>query len=102
LVVNNSRLGIPLLFAYDVIHAYKTMFPIPLGETASWDMETIRRTSEISAKESAAAGLHWTFAPMVDIPRDARWGRIMEGSGDDEFAMASWLSITWPFGKPSR
>ncbi len=85
LVVENSRLGIPLLFGYDVIHGYKTMFPVPLAETASWDLEAVEASSRISAIESAAAGLHWTFAPMVDISRDARWGRIMEGCGEDTY-----------------
>lgn len=81
LAAENSRLGIPLIFGYDVIHGYRTMFPIPLGESASWDLDAI----EISAREAAAAGLHWTFAPMVDVSRDARWGRIMEGAGEDTY-----------------
>ncbi|MEM7551514.1 MAG: beta-glucosidase BglX [Bacteroidota bacterium] len=85
LTVENSRLGIPLLFAYDVIHGYKTMFPIPLAEASSWDMEIIEKGSAIAAKESAAAGLHWTFAPMLDISRDARWGRMMETNGEDPY-----------------
>ncbi len=84
-VVENSRLGIPLLFGYDVIHGYKTIFPIPLGESASWDLENIQQTASIAAKEAAAAGIHWTFAPMVDISRDARWGRVMEGAGEDPY-----------------
>lgn len=85
LVVENSRLGIPLLFGYDVIHGYQTMFPIPLGEASSWDPDLVERTASIAAKEAAAAGIHWTFAPMVDISRDARWGRVMEGSGEDTY-----------------
>ena len=85
LAVENSRLGIPLLFGYDVIHGYRTMFPIPLAEAASWEPELAERSSRIAALEATAAGLHWTFAPMVDIARDARWGRIMEGSGEDPF-----------------
>ncbi len=85
LAVENSRLGIPMIFAYDVIHGYKTMFPIPLGETASWDMKAIKASARVAAREAAAAGLHWTFAPMVDISRDARWGRVMEGAGEDPF-----------------
>ncbi len=85
LAVNNSRLGIPLIFAYDVIHGYKTMFPIPLGETSSWDMEVLETGAKIAAKEASAVGLHWTFAPMVDLMRDARWGRVMEGSGEDPY-----------------
>ncbi len=85
LVVENSRLGIPLIFGYDVIHGYKTMAPIPLAEAASWDLEAVERSARMAATEAAAAGLHWTFAPMVDIARDARWGRIMEGAGEDPY-----------------
>ncbi|MFB9056181.1 beta-glucosidase BglX [Mariniflexile ostreae] len=85
IVMENSRLKIPLLFGYDVIHGYKTMFPIPLGESASWDLEAIKKSAEIAAREASASGLHWTFAPMIDISRDARWGRIMESSGEDPF-----------------
>lgn len=83
LAIENSRLGIPLVFGYDVIHGYKTMFPIPLAEVASWDMDAIATSARIAGTEAAAAGVHWTFAPMVDISRDARWGRIMEGAGED-------------------
>jgi len=85
LAVENSRLKIPLIFGYDVIHGYKTIFPIPLGEAASWDLAAVERSARVAATEAAAAGLHWTFGPMVDIARDARWGRIMEGSGEDPF-----------------
>ena len=85
IAVEESRLGIPLMFAYDVIHGYQTMFPIPLGEAASWDLEMIERNARIAAVESSAAGLHWTFAPMVDIGRDARFGRVMEGAGEDPY-----------------
>jgi beta-glucosidase len=85
LAVENSRLKIPLIFGYDVIHGYKTIFPIPLGEAASWDPAAVERSARVAATEAAAAGLHWTFGPMVDIARDARWGRIMEGSGEDPF-----------------
>ena len=77
-VVENTRLKIPLIFAYDVIHGYKTIFPIPLGESCSWDLAIIEQTAKVAAKEAAASGLQWTFAPMVDISRDARWGRVME------------------------
>lgn len=84
-VVENSRLGIPLIFGYDVIHGYQTMFPIPLGESASWNPELARLSASIAAKEAAAAGLHWTFAPMMDVGRDARWGRVMEGAGEDPY-----------------
>ena len=80
-----SRLGIPLIFGYDVIHGYKTIFPIPLAEACSWDIKGIEKNSSIAAKEASAAGLHWTFAPMCDITNDPRWGRIMEGIGEDPF-----------------
>jgi len=85
LAVENSPNGIPLVFANDVIHGYKTISPIPLAEAASWDMETIERSSRIAAIEASAVGLNWTFAPMVDISRDARWGRVMEGAGEDPY-----------------
>lgn len=85
IAVNHTRLGIPILFGQDVIHGYKTIFPIPLGEACSWDLEMMRRTAEIAAIEAASDGLHWTFAPMVDIGRDARWGRVMEGAGEDPY-----------------
>ncbi|MGN6164504.1 MAG: glycoside hydrolase family 3 N-terminal domain-containing protein [Flavisolibacter sp.] len=80
-----SRLKIPLLFAMDVIHGYRTVFPIPLAEAASWDLDAIQLASHIAATEASAAGLHWTFAPMVDISRDPRWGRMMEGAGEDVY-----------------
>ena len=85
LALSESRHKIPLMFGYDVIHGFKTMFPVPLGEAASWDMEAIEASARIGAIEAAAAGIHWTFAPMVDISRDARWGRVMEGAGEDVF-----------------
>ena len=85
LVMENSRLKIPLLFGYDVIHGYKTIFPVPLGETASWDLKAMEESARIAALESAAHGVNWTFSPMIDISRDARWGRIMEGSGEDPY-----------------
>jgi beta-glucosidase len=85
LAVEGTRLKIPLLFGLDVIHGYRTMFPIPLGEAASWDLEAIERSARVSATEAAAAGIHWTFAPMLDISRDARWGRVMEGAGEDPY-----------------
>ncbi|MRW93311.1 beta-glucosidase BglX [Duganella sp. FT80W] len=80
-----SRLKIPLLFGLDVIHGYRTVFPVPLGEAASWDLEAIELSAHIAAKEASAAGVHWTFAPMVDIARDPRWGRVMEGAGEDTY-----------------
>ncbi|OGX87039.1 glycosyl hydrolase [Hymenobacter lapidarius] len=80
-----SRLKIPLLFGLDVIHGYQTVFPIPLAEAASWDMAAIRQGAHVAAREAAAAGQHWTFAPMVDVARDPRWGRVMEGAGEDAY-----------------
>lgn len=80
-----SRLGIPLVFAQDVIHGFRTTFPIPLAEAASWDLEVIERSARIAGEEAAAAGIHWTFAPMVDVTRDPRWGRVMEGAGEDPY-----------------
>lgn len=85
IAVEETRLGIPLLFGYDVIHGYKTIFPIPLGEAASWDLEMMEKTARVAAAEAAAEGIHWTYAPMVDIARDPRWGRISEGAGEDVF-----------------
>jgi beta-glucosidase len=83
--VDGSRLKIPLLLGFDVIHGYRTVFPIPLGETASWDPASAERAAAIAAAETAAVGLKWTFAPMVDIARDPRWGRIAEGAGEDPY-----------------
>lgn len=83
IAIEETRLHIPLLFGYDVIHGYKTIFPIPLGEAASWDLAAIENAARVAATEAAAVGLHWTFAPMVDICRDPRWGRVMEGAGED-------------------
>ncbi|MNQ02433.1 Periplasmic beta-glucosidase precursor [compost metagenome] len=80
-----SRLKIPLLFGQDVIHGYKTTFPIPLGEAASWDLDAMKLSARIAATEASASGIHWTFAPMVDIARDPRWGRVMEGAGEDSY-----------------
>lgn len=87
-VVDSSRLGVPLMFAYDVIHGYKTIFPIPLAQSSSWDLDQIEEDSKISAKEAASAGINWTFNPMLDVSRDARWGRVMEGSGEDTYLAA--------------
>lgn len=83
--VNNSRLHIPLLFGMDVIHGYKTIFPIPLGMSATWDMELIKKSASIAASEASADGIQWTFSPMVDLTRDPRWGRVSEGNGEDAF-----------------
>lgn len=85
IAVEESRLGIPLIFGFDVIHGYKTISPIPLAEAASWDLEAMQRSAEMAAEEASAAGINWTFAPMVDISRDARWGRVMEGAGEDPY-----------------
>src|ERR1700704_1179014 len=83
--VTESRLHIPLIFGQDVIHGYRTVFPIPLGEAASWDPEAVEAAARVAAREAAAAGVHWTFAPMVDIARDPRWGRIAEGAGQGPY-----------------
>ena len=85
IAVEETRLGIPLLFGLDVIHGYKTTFPIPLAEASSWDLDIIEKSAHLAAKEAASAGVNWTFNPMVDIARDPRWGRIAEGSGEDPF-----------------
>ena len=85
IAVEETRLGIPLIFGFDVIHGYKTITPIPLAEAASWDLEAIELSAKNAALEASAAGINWTFAPMVDISRDARWGRVMEGGGEDPY-----------------
>jgi beta-glucosidase len=97
LAVENSRLGIPIIFGYDVIHGYKTMFPVPIAQAASWDIEVARLGSEVAAREASSAGIHWTFAPMIDISRDARWGRIMESPGEDPY-LASIMAKGWVEG----
>ena len=83
--VEESRLGIPLLFAMDVVHGYRTIFPVPLAMAASFDPDVARQASRVAAIESSVSGLHWTFAPMIDIARDARWGRVVEGAGEDPY-----------------
>ncbi|HET8728817.1 MAG TPA: beta-glucosidase BglX, partial [Alphaproteobacteria bacterium] len=85
IAVEETRLGIPLLFGHDVVHGFRTIFPIPLAEAASWDLAAIEESARIAAREAAAAGVHWTFAPMVDVSRDPRWGRIAEGAGESPF-----------------
>ena len=85
IAVEETRLGIPLIFGHDVIHGYKTIFPIPLAESSSWDLELMEKSARVAATEASADGLNWTFAPMVDISRDARWGRVMEGAGEDPY-----------------
>jgi len=92
IAVEETRLGIPLIIGFDVIHGYKTLSPIPLAEAASWDMEAIKKSAQIAADEASASGINWTFGPMVDVYRDARWGRVMEGSGEDPF-LGSKISI---------
>lgn len=85
IAVEETRLGIPLIFGLDVIHGHKTLFPIPLAEAASWDLEAIENSARIAAIEASSTGINWTFAPMIDIYRDARWGRVMEGAGEDPY-----------------
>jgi beta-glucosidase len=85
IAVKESRLGIPLLFGFDVIHGYKNYFPVPIGLASSWDPALVERTAAIAAKEASVSGVNWTFAPMLDIARDARWGRVVEGAGEDTF-----------------
>jgi beta-glucosidase len=88
-VVEETRLGIPLLFGFDVIHGLRTILPVPIALAASWDPEVIERAQSVAAREARAVGIHWTFAPMVDIARDPRWGRIIEGAGEDPFLGAA-------------
>ncbi len=85
IAVEESRLKIPLLFGMDVIHGYRTIFPIPLGLSSSWDMNLIKKTAKMAAKEATSGGINWVFSPLVDISRDPRWGRIAEGSGEDPY-----------------
>lgn len=89
IAVEESRLKIPLLFAMDVIHGYETLFPIPLGLSATWDMALIEQTARMAAQEASADGINWTFSPMVDVSRDPRWGRVSEGNGEDPFLGAA-------------
>lgn len=89
IAVEESRLKIPVLFALDVIHGYRTIFPVPLAMAASWDPGLYERSQAVAAREARAAGIHWTFAPMVDVARDARWGRIVEGAGEDPYLGAA-------------
>src|SRR5437762_11487568 len=89
IAVKESRLGIPLLFGRDVIHGYRTIFPIPLAQAATWDAELVEQAARQAAREAAAEGIRWTFAPMIDIARDPRWGRVAESLGEDP-----WLGST--------
>ncbi|WP_258097791.1 beta-glucosidase BglX [Marinoscillum pacificum] len=94
MAVENSRLGIPLIFGYDVIHGYKTMLPVPIAQSASWDFEGAKRGAALAAQETGASGVHWTFSPMIDVSWDARWGRIMEGAGEDSY-LTSVMAKAW-------
>lgn len=85
IAVEETRLHIPLLFGFDVIHGHRTIFPIPLGQASSWDLEAIQKSERIAATEASAEGINWAYAPMVDIARDPRWGRVMEGAGEDTY-----------------
>ncbi|MEM2218202.1 MAG: glycoside hydrolase family 3 N-terminal domain-containing protein, partial [Thermofilaceae archaeon] len=95
LAIKGSKLGIPLLMGLDVIHGYKTIFPIPLAMASSWEPEVVRKAAEVAAREAAAEGIKWTFAPMVDIARDPRWGRIAEGFGEDPYlsSVMAWAAV---------
>ncbi len=97
MAVNESRLGIPMLFGYDVVHGYKTMVPIPLAQASSWDEDVAIASNRLAAKEAASSGLSWAFAPMIDVSRDARWGRIMEGGGEDPY-LTSVMARGWVKG----
>ena len=85
IAVEESRMGIPLIIGFDVIHGFKTLSPIPLAEAASWDLDAIKKSAQVAADEASASGINWTFGPMMDVTRDARWGRVMEGSGEDPY-----------------
>ncbi|MET0419375.1 MAG: glycoside hydrolase family 3 N-terminal domain-containing protein, partial [Actinoplanes sp.] len=89
LAVEGNRLGVPALFGFDVIHGLRTIFPVPIAMAASWDLETIEGGQAVAGREARAVGIHWTFAPMVDIARDPRWGRIVEGAGEDPYLGAA-------------
>ena len=86
--MEESRLGIPILFGHDVIHGYRTTYPIPLALACSWNPDLVRRASEVAAQEAYACGINWTFSPMIDVSRDPRWGRVMEGFGEDTYTNA--------------
>ncbi len=100
IAVHESRHGIPLLIGRDVIHGFATVFPIPLGQAASWNPEVVERGARIAAREAAACGVNWTFAPMIDIGRDPRWGRVAEGYGEDPYLTAT-LAAAAVRGTPS-
>ena len=88
MAVNESRLKIPLLVGLDVIHGFRTIFPIPLAQSCSWDTTLVRKAARVAAIEASAYGVNWTYSPMVDVAHDARWGRIAEGNGEDPFLSA--------------
>ncbi len=94
IAMEQSRLKIPILFGLDVIHGYRTTFPVPLALAATWDPELVQRCSAVAAREATTDGIRWTFSPMVDIARDARWGRIVEGAGEDPYLGAAWRRHT--------
>jgi beta-glucosidase len=97
IATKESRLGIPIIYGQDVIHGYQTVFPIPLGQSASWDPELVRQAARIAAQEASRVGIHWTFAPMMDIARDPRWGRIIESAGEDPY-LGSAMARAWVKG----
>src|SRR5580700_11199144 len=97
LAVEKSRLHIPLVFALDVIHGYRTIFPVPLAMASTWDPALVEQASRIAAKEATSEGIRWTFSPMVDIARDARWGRIVEGAGEDRY-LGSAMAVAYVHG----
>ena len=95
----DTRLGIPLIFGFDVIHGYRTVFPVPIATAASWDPGVAEEGQRIAAREARAAGIHWTFAPMIDIARDPRWGRIIEGAGEDPLLTSNGSTSTRQLNK---
>ena len=101
IAVEESRLGIPLLFGMDVIHGYETVFPIPLGLSCTWDMEAVEESAHIAAVEAGSDGICWTFSPMLDVSRDPRWGRVSEGNGEDPY-LASRIAEAMVYGYQGR
>src|SRR5437868_11819995 len=100
IAVEQSRLHIPLIFGLDVIHGFRTEFPIPLGLASTWDPDLVQQTARVAAREASASGIRWTFSPMVDIARDARWGRMAEGAGEDPF-LGSMMARAYEIGRAS-
>ena len=101
MAVEETRLGIPLLFGYDVIHGFRTVFPVPLAMAATWNPGLVEQSQSVAAQEARASGIHWTFAPMLDLTRDPRWGRIVEGPGEDPY-LASVLAAAQVRGFRAR